>query len=510
MEIDRKSIHMSRTKGKEEVMITLEEDLVLPDTCPEIKQKIKEMGDVVIEKVRGMDDKIGVSGYLKYEFLYYGEKGCGNTRGKIYFEELINMEGVTPQDIIKCTAKVEDLSVHVIHSGKISTKALVKITVVANVISQNDVISKIHMDNIQCKNKIINACNLISTQKDIYRIRETLAMPKTMETPEKIVWYEMKTEGMEYRLRDNNLELKGELTFFCIFNSAGNSNPQFYSEKIPVSGKLSMHGGSENSFPDIYVEVSEKNVTIKQDENGELRLLDLEVLLDIDVKLYGEEDCEILVDAYSPSRSLKLEKEKMICENIVLKNNMQCRVEDTKSLLDRDVLQLLNSTGTAYIENVTEDSDGVILEGGIIADLLYLRTFEDESVGFVRHKIPFSQRIDGIKHLSGYNFNCKEQGVKINGVLMNGEVNIKAIVDIDIMVTQTKEEDCVVKVVDGEPDYKRMRELPGITGYITGEEDSLWEIAKRYGTTVGKIMETNNLVTEEIKPGMKILVVKSC
>ena len=153
MEIDRKSIHMSRTKGKAEVMITLEEDLVLPDTCPEIKQKIKDVGDVVIEKVRGMEDKIGVSGYLKYELLYYGEKGCGNTKGKIYFEELINMEGVTPQDIIKCNAKVEDLSIHVIHSGKISAKALVKITVVANAISQNDVISQLHMDNIQCKNK---------------------------------------------------------------------------------------------------------------------------------------------------------------------------------------------------------------------------------------------------------------------------------------------------------------------------------------------------------------------
>ena len=67
----------------------------------------------------------------------------------------------------------------------------------------------------------------------------------------------------------------------------------------------------------------------------------------------------------------------------------------------------------------------------------------------------------------------------------------------------------MLKVVEGEPDYKRMRELPGITGYITMEEDTLWEIAKRYGTTVSNIMETNNLVTEEIKPGMKILVVKS-
>ena len=45
---------------------------------------------------------------------------------------------------------------------------------------------------------------------------------------------------------------------------------------------------------------------------------------------------------------------------------------------------------------------------------------------------------------------------------------------------------------------------------ITKSDDTLWDIAKRYGTTVNKIMETNNLASEDIKTGMKLLVVKSC
>ena len=243
MEIDRKSIHMRHTKGKEEVMITLDDDFMLPDTCPDIKQKIKDRGDVLIEKVRALDDKISVSGYLKYELLYYGEKGCGSTQGKIYFEELINMEGASPQDIIKCNAKVEDLSIQVIHSRKISVKALVKICVVADAISQKEVICKIHMDNIQCKNKKINTTNLVSTQKDIYRIKETAILPKTMDVPEKIIWYEMEIEGMECRLREKELELKGELVFFCIYSGNHEAKPQFYNERIPFSGKMSLIWG---------------------------------------------------------------------------------------------------------------------------------------------------------------------------------------------------------------------------------------------------------------------------
>ena len=45
--------------------------------------------------------------------------------------------------------------------------------------------------------------------------------------------------------------------------------------------------------------------------------------------------------------------------------------------------------------------------------------------------------------------------------------------------------------------YKRqlqkLQELPGIVGYIVQPGDSLWEIAKKFHTTVGNIISTNEL-----------------
>ena len=71
------------------------------------------------------------------------------------------------------------------------------------------------------------------------------------------------------------------------------------------------------------------------------------------------------------------------------------------------------------------------------------------------------------------------------------------------------EEMLITEVVEGKPDYERLKKLPGITGYITNNEDTLWDIAKKYGTTVSKIMELNNLNSEDIRSGMKLLIVKS-
>ena len=42
-------------------------------------------------------------------------------------------------------------------------------------------------------------------------------------------------------------------------------------------------------------------------------------------------------------------------------------------------------------------------------------------------------------------------------------------------------------------DLKQLQELPGIVGYIVQEKDSLWDIAKKFHTTVENIVTTNEL-----------------
>ena len=52
--------------------------------------------------------------------------------------------------------------------------------------------------------------------------------------------------------------------------------------------------------------------------------------------------------------------------------------------------------------------------------------------------------------------------------------------------------------------------MAGITGYITRENDTLWNIAKKYHTTVSDILETNGLASDRVQPKTKLLIVKKC
>lgn len=510
MEMERKTIHMSITKTNKELMLKLDDDVVLGEGKAEIAGIIKERGEVVVERIRGLDDKVMLAGNLCYKVLYRTEDGYDCIEGKVPFEEMVPLEGVTPQDIFKCVHYLEDLSVHMVHTRKISLRALIRFNIYAKALKDRDVICKINSEGCQTKNGEINVMTLLSSQKDNFRIREGITLPISGDVVDKILWYEMEPENMEYRLRDGELGLKGELSIFCIYTTGQGEGCSYYNSKLPFAGKIELNNNTEDAYGDIIINSVEKNLALRADNNGELKVLELEAVLDMDIKSYSEETVVVIEDAYSPLKNLEIGREKFLCEEMVMKNSFKCKAEGVYGLSERDAIQLLNTTGTVYIEDMVGASEGVIVEGAVIVDVMYQRADKMNEVGFDRFKLPFSQKIEGLNSNEKYVFSSKTEGLKINASLMNNEVNIKCVMGIDLMITKAMENEIVVDIKEGEYDYNGAKKLPGITGYVVKQGDTLWDIAKRYGTTVGNIMETNNLSSEEIKNGMKLLVVKYC
>ena len=56
-------------------------------------------------------------------------------------------------------------------------------------------------------------------------------------------------------------------------------------------------------------------------------------------------------------------------------------------------------------------------------------------------------------------------------------------------------------------DATRMQPAPMVI-YIVREGDQLWEIAKKYKSTVDAIIEINQLAEENPRPGQKLLILK--
>ena len=130
MELVKKKIHMDRISGKAGTQMVLEEDVNISDNKPDANYLLSSKGEIMMEEIRACENVVNLKGKLVVSILYLTdmEGMCASMEAMIPFEEKVNMEGVNSGDTILTECSIEDLTVGLINSRKLSVQAVVSIT----------------------------------------------------------------------------------------------------------------------------------------------------------------------------------------------------------------------------------------------------------------------------------------------------------------------------------------------------------------------------------------------
>ena len=64
MELIKRNIHMDRTKTEAVTQFTIEDDVNIPDSKPDVNALNLEKGELVIDEIKPGTDSVNVRGYL--------------------------------------------------------------------------------------------------------------------------------------------------------------------------------------------------------------------------------------------------------------------------------------------------------------------------------------------------------------------------------------------------------------------------------------------------------------
>lgn len=508
MDVNKNCIHMNKMTGKLTQNITLDEDFNLGEKKDDIVGKIHENGYVVIEKCAMRDEKVVVGGFLCFTFLYASENGYDSYSSKIPFEEAYAFYDAGEGDVLRCDACVMDLSTSVINSRKIDVKAIVSIEVTASCINDETVVDFMDIENLQVKTNRLDVLQLVVSKKDTVRVRESMNIPREYPNIDNVLWYELTALGVETRPMEGYVDVRGSMCIAGIY--CGEDGKRFsISNMVPFTGKVELPECLEKLPVDIIVSTNDKSLIVRQDANGEMRIIDAEMILALDIRVYDERQYEILNDAYSPNYELELVGDSMEYDRFVLKNILNCRLEKTFDVPQPNIVNVLSCTGKINVDEMNYTEKGVEIEGAVTADIIYLSS--DGNYSFARYEMPFEEKLD-VPHMDEkYMVNVRPGSMSVTASLKeSGNVSIKTDARIEFFVTEKAVADVVREVNIEAPDYDRIKKLPGIAGYITRDGDTLWDIAKKYCTTMSKIMEDNDLSSENLVPGLKLVLIKMC
>lgn len=515
MQLVKKEIRTNNHKATKQVQLTIDEDFNVTDNKQDIDKIITSRGQVAIDDTEPMVDRIRVKGHVSYKILYSVAKAEGeldSMEGSVPFEEIINMDDLLPSYDTSVTCEIEDLNISMIHSRKIEVKGLLQMKI--NVTEQDTVEGAEGIengDNIQCMYKKVPYTRTVADQKDIFRVREQVSIPQSKPNIRNLIWHSVTVNEVETKPLDNKIGIRGELEIFLIYRAEEQMPLQYLNLDIPFTGEVDCAGSMEGMVADIGVVLGETQLTVEPDEDGEERILNLEANLELEIRIYQEEELELLGDMFSTTASIDIETETFDYESLLTRNNAKTRIVERLKRKENQpgILQVCNIEGNVKIDDTHTTEDGLVVEGAVEVNIIYIAEDDNRPMNSLNGFLPFTYLVEAKDLSPDTVYHIRPTLEQISSIMLGSdEVEIKAVVNLSIIVFARKKCKAITDMSVSEIDYEKMSQLAGIIGYMVQEEDTLWNIAKRYYTSIDTIRKVNQLERDELTAGQKLIIVK--
>ena len=514
MELVKKNIHMDFTKATAASQFVLEEDMNLSDTKPDIDCICLERGKVLIDEVKTYADSVTVRGRLQFCVLYHTEEDdrcLATVEGKLSFEEKVHMPGLEMTDTVKAEGMVEDLSIGIINSRKLSIQSVINLLVCAEDIRDEEVPIGLHgEEKIEYRRSPMEIAQIAICKNDIFRIKEEINLPASYPNLFEILWSNLVLDDVELRPLEEKLSIQGDLHVFLIYESDENAIRSFETT-IPFSGNIECHGCREGMIPDISYRIGQQELAIRPDNDGEERMVALETLLELKLKLYEEAKVELITDVYGVNNEVMAVEKEATLRRLLTKTTGKQKITQHVRIGDKNssILQLLHSEGSVLLDKVQVGDNSVMVTGSIPLQVLYVSGDDRKPYDALRTQIPYKYEIEvpGIQPQDTFDVQAVLEQLQVT-ILDGEELDVKAVPVFSITAFQQENKKLVSDIMTAPLDTKKLGSLPGMAIYTVKQGDNLWNIGRRYYLSVDRLKKMNDLTSDVIYPGQKLLIVK--
>ena len=237
------------------------------------------------------------------------------------------------------------------------------------------------------------------------------------------------------------------------------------------------------------------NVTTELDTDATMSKFNVNSDVNVSVLLCREKQIKYVSDIYSPDFNIDVACSDLKVNTLCDKVCSQYIVNDIIKLNEKYPVEKVISLDTkAHIEQTEFKDDKVEIKGCVNASLIYM---SDENSIFSEYKqIPFETNVPVSASCDGGNFNCRckiESHSTDYNIEGNTKINVRDVIKLSCNLMSEKGIDVVSSVDFDETQKIDKTNQAGITVYFVQNNDSMWDIAKRYNTTETEIMEVNRL-----------------
>lgn len=505
-----------RIKTKAFTQITLDDDYIVRDNKPDVIRVIYTHGDILLEDTKVGNGNVWITGKLRFNTLYQSDDEnhrLESIAGEVPFQEKLVMDDLEDGDEVSVDVQIEDLSVGIINSRKLMVRAVLNMSA-KSMEEQQDTKEYAAPEDKNYEQKITTMpkMSLVYDKKDMVRMQKELSLPNSRSNIANLLFWQVDFRNEEIQLQEEKALIQMDAQLLVIYRSESSDEYEYFETVVPLSGIVDLPRVNGDEVFWGKVTPIEIVVEPRSDYDGEARMLGLEITMAVELQVYREDMCDILLDAYSLEHELQVERAPFELSQLLVKNLSKVRIMEQIQLepSQNRILQICGCSGKITIdrignefsannESLTHKENGIQVEGFLTVHILY--NTADDTMPFAHScsQIPFEQfiEINGLSKDADVWMDAHIEQLQVN-LLDNMEYEVKAVLQIGVLAMNNVCIDHVVDIKELPLDMEALQRQPGMIGCIRKEGEDLWDIAKRYHATTDNILEI----------GDKVLVVK--
>ncbi|MGN0334242.1 MAG: SPOCS domain-containing protein [Lachnospiraceae bacterium] len=514
MELEKQIIHRNFEKARASSQMTVSDDYSLPETKPPVEGILQKKGELIIRDVHTEKSKVRIRGVLKLQILYRTMAGavhadCLETEHA--FDEVLYVDGAESGDHLKLNWVMESLEVSVIHSAKLGIRAVV--TVYGEIIGNESAELTTGVgeaEDLYEKKEQFLIAEPVLDRKDSYRIRDEFSLPANRPNIKRLLWKNPQLRNMDLQFLEGQLGVKGEAVVFVLYEGE-DGNIYWAEQMLPFHGNLEVDSLRPEMFGSLDTEIAHQEIEVKPDYDGEMRVIQIEIMLDIQMRIYEERECQVLQDLYSTSKKLIPTEKQTGYEVSGLCRKFFCKISQKESAEEGSVgpVQVLSVQPMLYARSRKSAEAGILAEGLLELQVLCMTSDSTMPLACRTLTIPYSQLLEIPEFDETDRWQLTEQLDNLQVTLSgSGQLEVKGVISLYLCVLGQRIMKNIVDIEEEDYSAEELQKQPGMMIHFVQPQETLWEIARNHCTSVDDIRKLNELPGEEVVSGQKLILIK--
>lgn len=504
IELQREPIQVSEDLSGAAVQTVVDTDIIVPDSKPDVLRVLQVDAASVVNEKYIQKDHLTISGSVNYKILYASDQPEDQQRVKsilynVPFSQQVEIKGIDDTMLTSVKSDVVHVEFGIQNSRKINVKTVIELDSSVVRTASEDVVCALEGDlDLPCRKQLVHSYNLAACKEDTFELGDALAVPAGNPMIDEILKVDVEIDGKDVKVVNNKVVAKGNVNI-CTLYVGTNGEISSMEHQLGFTEVLDVNGITSDMTSDVEYQIKNIDYKVTQDNDGDPNLVDFQMQLSAVTKAYAQSSVEVLSDLYSPDYDVALEQKSLTVHELVFGGVSQNIIKDQVEIpADQpSIVKIYNVIAKPYLEKAELQNGKVHVSGVIDAYLLYLSSASDSPVYSVKKEVPFTHTVEAVDVAGDAKPEVKLTVDHVNYSLNSAnDAEVRFVLSVDTRVMKTSAVNVITNVgIDEEARIDKSQQ-PSITIYFVQNGDCLWDIAKRYHTTVDEIASVNKIDPE--------------